>query len=679
MIQSTFRKNISVKKIRIRIILSSLCFALFFTVIGARAFVLHLTPNQKLNNLAKSQYRQKIVVAPKRGTIMDRNGEPLAMDIEVSSIYAVPSVIDSPRTFAKTLAPLLEISEKNILEKIKDKNKKFVWIKRRINENDGKKIKELHLTGLGLLPEYKRFYPNGSLASNLLGAVGMDAQALSGLEISYDKILKSLDPPLLVEKDAKGRSLGAFELAGKESPNNILLSIDKTIQYITERELATAMEKHRAAGGVAIVMEVHTGEILGMASSPTFNPNEYQKSPPQNWRNRGVTDAYEPGSIFKAFTAAAALETGVFNLKKTMNCENGAMKVGKFTINDHHGYGTLNLFDIMKYSSNICSYKLGQMVGKNRFYEFIQAFGFGKKTGVGIPGETSGLVAPLSQIGSLQLGTIAFGQGISVTPLQIVAAYAALANGGELYKPLLVKQTLDSKNKIIEEFSPQNLQRVIKEETAKIMAKMLETVTEEGGTGTAAQIEGYSVAGKTGTAQKVVEGEKGYAKNKYVASFVGFAPAKDPKLVVLVSIDEPKGDYYGGLVSAPVFKNIMEQGLTYLKVQPETELLAKHSAKKESKVKEPNIKKTVKDKSTAEITQPIVGTNEDKKKSTEENLENMAPNFTGLSVREALRRAQKENLKLKVLGSGICNEQDPRPGKTLAMDSTVTLHCSPAI
>jgi len=684
MIQSPLKQSFSHKKIRLRIAAVSLFFFLAFALVAARAFELHLTDNKKLTSLVKNQYSRKVVVAPKRGTIMDHNGDTLALDLQVDSVYASPHMIEDPKAFARSLAPVLGMDEGKILEKIDDKKKKFVWIKRRLGEEESAKLKGLKLPGLGALPEYKRFYPNGSLAANVLGAVGYDAQALSGLEMAQDEVLKSQDPPKLIEQDAKGRSYSPFALMGLEHPNGIVLTLDKTIQYLAERELKAAVDKAKAVGGVAVVMDVESGAVLGMAVQPSFDPNEYYKYEPSQWRNRAVTDTYEPGSTFKAITAAIALETGAFDLTKTLHCENGAMQVGKFTINDTHGHGPLNLNDIIKFSSNICSYKLAQLVGKKRFYEMVRDFGFGQKTGIEIPGEVGGIMASLNNLGTLQLGTMAFGQGVSTTPLQIAAAYAAIANGGFLMKPYLIKEIRDSKNNVVQSFGPQILRRVIREETAKHIARMLETVVQKGGTGTAARLEEYQVAGKTGTAQKVAPGGKGYAKNKYLASFVGFAPARDPKLVVLVSIDEPKGDYYGGLVSAPPFREIMGQSLAYLKTPPDgvaREVLAQGKPEKPKAPKAAGKapKEEREERVAAAMEKPPVEALSGDGEGTAAETDQAVPDLTGLSVREALRKAQSKNFKVKVRGSGICNRQEPEAGGAAEAGAEIVLDCEPPI
>jgi cell division protein FtsI (penicillin-binding protein 3) len=669
MLPPPLQKTFSTRKIRMKISLAGIGFFLLFLLLGARAFELHLTDNSKLSRLAKTQYQRRVVVAPKRGNILDTHEDTLAIDIQVDSAYATPNTIADSKAFAKSVGPLLNLSEKFILEKIADKNKKFVWLKRRIPIEESKKLHEAKLANLGTLPEHKRFYPNGPLAANLLGAVGYDAMALAGLEMTFDKFLKSEDPPLLVEQDAKGRSYTPFALAGLEHPHDVVLTLDKTIQYIAERELKSVVEKRHAKGGIALVVEVSTGALLAMAVQPSFDPNEYSKYDFSQWRNRAVTDVYEPGSIFKAFTAAAALETGTFNLTQTLNCENGAMQVGKFTINDHHGYGLLNLRDIIKYSSNICSYKLAQRVGKKRFYEILTSFGFGRPTGLPIPGEAGGVVASYENFTPLQMGTTAFGQGISVTPLQIAMAYTAIANGGKLLKPLLVKEIRDFNGQKVQSFAPEILRQVIREETAQKLSRLLETVIEKGGTGTSARLEGYRVAGKTGTAQKVNPGQKGYAKNQYVASFVGYAPARDPKLVVLVSIDEPRGDYYGGIVSAPVFREIMNQSLAYLKVAPDPVYLAENG----------NKDKDIKTAPERDISASVPNDGPPEPLVSHEPGEWLVPNLTGLSVREALRRSQSEGLKIQIRGSGVCNRQEPLAGVKVAAGTAVVLECQPPI
>lgn len=664
------------KQIKVRTVVISVLFTLIFGLATARAFQLHLGQHHKLQRLAQRQYQKRIVLAPKRGNILDRNGEPLALDLQVDSVYATPHRLEKPKALAKKLSKILGVSYQEILPRLSKADKKFVWIKRRISPKESKKIKEAKLEGIGLVPEYKRFYPNNQLAANLIGAVGMDAKALAGLELSYDKTLKSEAPPLLIEQDAKGRAYNPYALVGREHPKQLILTIDKTIQYIAEQALEKTMESSQAKGGVAIVLHVKTGEILAMASAPSFDPNHYQKYAFKNWRNRTVSDAFEPGSTFKAITAALTLKHQVLNTKQKLHCENGSMKVGKYEINDHHGYGLLDLGDILKYSSNICSFKLAQKIGKERFVQGLKDFGFGKSTPLEIPGEQSGFLASAKHLSKIQLGTMGFGQGVSATPLQIAMAYGALANGGKLMKPLIVKEIRDDKGHSLEKFSPEEVRQAVSPEHAQSVIQLLKRVVEKGGTGTQANLPDYTVAGKTGTAQKVDPGKRGYAKNKYVASFVGLAPAEDPELVVLVSVDEPKGSYYGGAVSAPVFQKIMGQSLAYLNIPPS---LNKRLAQQEVKAKPirlpPPQAKMAATSAKANQKSPKQTSNKPKTMAAHEESESSIPDFTGLSVREVLRKAQAESLQVNIKGSGICQSQEPNAGERLSEGSVISVTC----
>jgi len=679
-------KNPSLRKTRIRIVLTCALFLLGFSLLTARAFTLHLTDNKRLSSLAKNQYKRRVVVAPKRGNILDTNYETLAIDIRVNSVYATPHRIKDPQALATRLAEVLDTPKKKMLRRLRDSKKKFVWIQRRISPEQSERLEKLDLSGIGMLPEFKRFYPNGELGANLLGAVGYDAQALSGLELSQDKILKSQDPPILVEQDAKGRSYAPYGLVGKENPNQLVLTIDKTIQYIADRELTKQVKQTRAKGGVAIVLEVKTGAILALSVYPNFDPNKYYKYEFKDWRNRAITDVFEPGSTFKAFTATVALDLGVSDMKKSLHCGNGSLKVGSNVIHDHHPYGNLTLPEIIKYSSNICSYKLAQKIGKKRFFKYIKDFGFGSKSGIPLPGEQVGIVPSLKRVRDIQLGTIGFGQGISTTPLQMAMAYGAIANGGFLMKPFLIKEMQDSRGNTLKKFGPKIARQVLSPESAKKGVAMLKTVVEKGGTGTRAKVEGYQVAGKTGTAQKVIEGQKGYAKNKYVASFVGMAPAEDPKLVILVTIDEPKGGYYGGLVSGPVFSKIMGPSLAYLKIAPSSPISPQQAPLRAAKRLASLDKKVAPEKKSEKksaLPQPSGPSENPAANSQDQGLSDgsgiRVPQLTGLSVREAFRKLQATNLHLKIQGTGICLQQEPVAGELVQEGSSITLECSPPI
>lgn len=689
----------SERRVKLRILfVAFFCFMFYLVVIG-RTFSLHLTDNIKLSRLAQSQYQKKITLAPKRGNIYDVNGEELAIDVKVDSVYTNPKSLNVTPELINQLASIFGIPSDKI-EKILGKEKKFVWLKRRISPEESEKITALHQEGLGLVKEYKRFYPNKKLAATILGAVGLDSVALGGLELFYDRYLKSSSEPVVVNQDARGQSYIPNTFYDLENTHNVTLTLDKTIQFITEKELAQAVEKTQAKSGIAVVMNSRTGEILAMASYPDFDPNQYTDFDPSRWQNRVVTESFEPGSIFKAVTASAALESGKVDLNQKFNCEGGSYKIDRFTISDHGGgYGMMTLPEIMRVSSNIGSLKVAQYIGKDAFSKAVLDFGFGSKTGIDLPGEASGIMSPPKNWGTLQMSTIAFGQGISVTPVQIVTAYSAIANGGYLMKPFVVKKIVDSKGSLVKENNPQIVRKVLSETNARKVVEMLKLVVGPGGTGTAAQVEEYGTAGKTGTAQKVQEGKAGYADGKFVGSFVGIAPADDPRITVLVSINEPKGNHFGGVVAAPVFREIVRQVLPYLRIPPIGNkgpiILTKDDKKTESK---PDAKKddknknslALKDKKNNPQDKNSKDKNKGKDKSEEKNKVEIpveltgvepgsykVPNWTRKPLREIMKTWDRQDVKLVVEGSGICSEQKPAPGEIIKSGSEVKLYFKP--
>ncbi len=681
-IQSKNKNSFSVKQVKLKIFSTCMIFGVGFLLISARAVRLHLTQDPKLRNLVVSQYNRKVTLAPRRGTIVDANGETLALDIKVDSVFAHPHLIEDKVAFSKELAKILNLSVEEVSQKI-NKPTKFVWIKRRISPEESESLKNFKFKGLDTLKENKRFYPNGMLASNLLGAVGYDAKALSGIELALDASLRTSDQPIFVETDARGKIFDSEALVASLKPKNIKLTIDKTIQYLAEKELQKAMDKSKAKGAIALVMEVQTGAILAMASYPTFDPNKYWEYPQNNWRNKNITDTYEPGSIFKIITAAAGLELLNMNKNSKMNCEGGALQVGKNVIHDHGKYGMMTLAEVIKKSSNICSYKIAQKVGKEKFYEYIKEFGFGKATGINIPGEVGGILNSLNRISDMQIGTIAFGQGISVTPLQLVTAYSAIANGGKLMKPYIVKEITDHQGVVVQKNEPQVVRELLTPKQSRELVEMLEGVVEPGGTGTMAKVDSYKVGGKTGTAQKVIEGQKGYAKNKYIASFVGVAPTNDPKIVILISVDEPKGEYYGGLVSAPVFGSVAQQTLAYLGVPPSMEVKVASNKKTNAPVESKKDKTNkAKEKISVEVAEGF-GVDggettevQDKLASKSTNMI-IVPDLNGLSLREAQRMVETNAFKAKFVGTGMLVKQEPQAGTEVQVGTEFVLNFEP--
>jgi cell division protein FtsI (penicillin-binding protein 3) len=560
-----------------RIFILLLLMVVSFSLVALRLIYLHVYQRSVLAGRAERQQERLVKIEPKRGTIYDRMGRELAVSVDVDSVYGVPSEVDDPRVLAQKLSRILR-EDPRALEQRLAGDKHFVWLSRKVEPGKTEKVKELGSREIGIRLEARRFYPNKTLAGSLLGFTGVDNEGLEGLELMYDKTLRGVEGWVLAEKDARGRTVFpgglGFQYKLPKAGNDIILTIDEVIQHITEKELDRVLGSSLAKGGVCIVINPWTGEVLALAvrtavrGKPFFNPNEPQRYKAAEWRNRAVTDAYEPGSIFKPILAAAALEERVVHPLERFDCSAGKIQLADRVINDAEKHGVLTFTDIIAQSSNVGTIKVAIRLGKERFAKYIAAFGFGSKTGADLPGEIPGLLKDYRVWSGVSIGSIAIGQEIGVTPMQMAAAYAALANGGTLMKPYIVSQIVgrggDNGNKI----EPQPIRRAITQETSAKVNKMLQQVVETG-TGQKARPAGYTAAGKTGTAQKIDHKTGLYSKKEYVSSFSGFAPASSPKLVILVMVDTPAGDIYGGSVAAPVFKAVAEQSLAYLQVPPD--------------------------------------------------------------------------------------------------------------
>jgi len=543
-------------------------------VVVFQAYRIQILHGDKLRAEIQKIYQREVTVVPARGSIYDRNGEDLAISIPVDSVYARPGRIEDPVGTAKRLSAILELDYETILRKLKQ-DAPFVWLKRQVVPLVGSRVRSLGLPGIGVVQETRRFYPNLELASHLLGFVGVDGQGLEGIEFQYDGLLKGETSRLIVDHDALGRPLGAAEgvVVARRDGKNLVLTIHKEIQYIAEQRLLEGVEAAKAKGGMTIVMDPRTGEILAMANVPTFNPNTYKQYPEGTLKNRCITDSYEPGSAFKPFIVAGAIEEKAFRPSDPIYCESGAYRIHDKVIRDIHRYGTLPLSGVIQKSSNIGAAKIGLSMGAERVYSYIRRFGFGRPTGVDLPGEASGLLRP-PKWAPIELATISFGQGVSVTALQLATAFSALANGGRIMRPYVVKEILDAQGNTVERRTPQQVGQAISPTTAAEVTKILVSVVSSEGTGSQAAVEGFKIAGKTGTAQKPDLRNGGYMKGKYVASFVGFAPANDPRLCVLVAVDEPQGNIYGGQTAAPIFREILKDAMGILGIYPEERLLA---------------------------------------------------------------------------------------------------------
>jgi cell division protein FtsI (penicillin-binding protein 3) len=560
-----------------RILAVLLILSLGYLLVALRLIYLQVYQRAELAVRAERQQERLVKLHPKRGTIYDRMGRELAVSLDVDSVYGVPSRIDNPRQMARQLSRILQENPR-VLERKLAGEKHFVWLSRKVEPARARKVKELDSGEVGLQPESRRFYPKKAMAGPVLGFTGMDHEGLEGLERAYDKNLRGESGWVLAEKDAMGRTVfpggPGFQYKLPKAGHDIVLTIDEVIQHIAEKELDAMLVKARAKGGVCIVMNPRTGEVLALAvrsigrSRQAFNPNEPQYYRPEEWRNRSVTDAFEPGSIFKAILAAAALEERIVHPLERFDCSAGRIQVADRVISDAHRNGVLTFTDVIAQSSNVGTIKVALRLGKERFSRYISAFGFGRKTGLDVPGEIPGLIKDHRLWSGVSIGSIAIGQEIGVTPIQVAAAYCALANGGTLMKPYIVAEIIDRDGQEGKKFQPQKVGRVISAETCAKVGKMLQRVVEAG-TGEKARPAGYSAAGKTGTAQKIDQKTGGYSKKDYVSSFVGFVPANVPRLVILVMVDSPEGVIYGGSVAAPVFKAVAEQSLAYLQVTPD--------------------------------------------------------------------------------------------------------------
>lgn len=637
-------------------IVSALCFVGFFIVLS-RAFYLHLVDNNQLKWIADKQYNARIPVSIRRGQIFDRNAEELAVSLPVPSIYADPAMIEDRLATAKKLSSVLKIKESELSEKL-NTTKHFVWIKRRISHETLEEVKALNIPGVSYTEESRRFYPNGELAAQVLGAVGYDSQALAGLELAFNDFLISQKKAVTYKRDARGKMYASpVSFVEQTDVGSLYLTIDKRIQFITEKALNDAVEKTNAEDGIAIALDPTTGDVLAMATAPAFDPNRYSKYPIENWRNRAVTDSFEPGSTFKVLVVASALDAGTVTPRTTFFCENGAVRIGSNILKDHNPYGKLTVEDIIKVSSNIGAMKVGFALGKEKLFNALRSFGIGSVTGISYPGEVGGIFRNYESWQSVEHATVAFGQGVSVTPLQMATAFATIVNGGIHYRPRLISRLVDRDGNVTNFQSSNILSQPIKKETSDVMREMLRRVVEQGGTGTSAFSKAYSVGGKTGTAQKVDSG-KGYAAGKYYSSFIGFAPVESPRIVVYVGIDEPKGSYYGGTVAAPAVKDIIEGALPHMGVPSQTSpvLLADQPI---SKGVEEVDAKAISDK------KPVF------KESNDGSF--VMPNLVGYTFRDVLMATQNVDVDIRSEGSGIAVRQSPEPGARIEKEKKVSV------
>lgn len=657
--------------LRLRIYVVLGFFAALFSVILFRAFDLHVMDGARLKKIAARQHSKTVNIQSKRGDIYDRNLKELAISVEVDSVFAQPGKIEDARAAARTMAPILAMPWTALEKKLKDQAG-FVWLKRQVDLDEAQRKQLDSIEGIGIVKEAKRYYPNRHLASNLVGFTGLDASGLEGVELYYDTILRGSSRKFVGDRDAMGRTL-LFEDPDKTVPVSgmeVELTIDKTIQYISEKALKKAVDESGALGGSVIVMDPATGEILAMASLPTYDPNDLKSSGVAHRKNKVIADTFEPGSIFKLFLIASAMEENIIKTGDSIFCENGAYRVADRTFHDTKSHGWLTIPQIVKVSSNIGSAKIGERLGKSQMYRYIKAFGFGTKTGIDLPGESAGAFRHHSTWSKVTLHTVSFGQGISATGVQLVSALSALANGGFLMKPYVVRSIKDPSGKVISETGPTIVRKVVSEDTAKKMTEMMIGVTQAGGTGTKAALADFEVAGKTGTAQKPDFRHGGYEKGAFMASFFGFVPARDPRLAILVVVDAPKGEYHGGTVSAPVFREIAEESLAYLDVFREkgdssviarSRGMATQAKAAAAAAGEANAAPSADDAETdADLVEPEIGPMS-------------VPDFEGKSVRTVMKASRERSFDVEVIGSGRAFAQKPAAGSSIPAKGPVVV------
>lgn len=633
--------------LKLRILMIFFLGAFFFLFIIGRALQLQLIPNQKLAHLAKSQYRTAVTLFPKRGTIYDRKMNELAVSRKVGSVFANPPQIVSPKRVSLRLSQLTGVNASKIYKKLRSK-KSFVWIKRLVDDKITDDLQKNPIEGVGLLYEYKRFYPNQELAGQVLGVVGVDSQGIEGVEYSYNDVLFGKTKSVALIRDAHGRPVTFDKTLFMESQEgtSLILSIDASLQFLIEKELGAFVDNFQAKRGIALVQEVKTGEILAIANVPSFNPNHPLSYSNDHWKNKAVIESFEPGSIFKIFLAALALEKGI-SPSESFFCENGFYEVTKKAAireAQNHKFQWLSFQDILKFSSNIGAAKMGARVGKRAFYQKISEFGFGGKTNVGLAGEMTGILRPVQAWTVVDLSNIAFGQGISVTPLQLIAAISAIANDGILMKPMLVKKKSDPKTTDMIDLPPEKIRQVISPEISRQLTKMLVRVTQPDGTGYLASLTDTAVAGKTGTAQKPNLENGGYWQDKYISSFIGFFPANEPHYSIFVMLDEPKKIYYASQVAAPLFKVAALHTLQMYPVRP-TQVSRVEPTPQNTSFAKKQFKKS-------------------EEALIHQELDRM-PDLQGKSMREVLEFSSQSGLVLKVKGSGIAIHQSLEEGSLI--------------
>jgi cell division protein FtsI (penicillin-binding protein 3) len=642
--------------VRSRLIIGAVAFVVWTVSIEARLLYLQVFQYNEMVARAGKQRMNTLEAPARRGDILDRNGRVLAYSVDADSIFADPSEIKDPDGVASTICRALDrcdAAERAAIGKSLRRSGQFAYLARKVSPEEEERVRALGIKGIGVMKESRRFYPKRQLLSHVLGYVGSENVGLGGLESAYDGLIRGRSGKVLVQRDAKRNALTSHVEREATAGATLELSVDQYLQNIAERELEAGVREFGAAGGSVVVMDPNTGEILAMANAPTFNPNVYTRATEQSRRNRAIQDLYEPGSTFKIVTAAAALEEGLITPEDTIDVSAGLIRLGGGRIvDDVHRYGVLSFTDVIVKSSNVGAIKVGFKLGAERLSRYVSRFGFGQAIVSDFRGENPGIVWDPAKLDDGAVASVSMGYQVGVTPVQMAAAVSSVANGGTLYEPRVVRATIKDGRRA--EIAPKTIRRTISERTAGQLTAIMEAVVEEG-TAKKAQIAGYTIAGKTGTAHKVIDGR--YSPSEYNASFVGFLPSRKPALTIVVVIDSPHGNgYYGGTVAAPIFKRVAEASLRHLGIaptvnQPPPVLVARQIDERPV------------------VTRPVSY----EPPAPAAIADGYMPDLRGLSAREALRALTRVGVTARISGSGFVIDQSPAPGTAFVPGDNCTL------
>jgi cell division protein FtsI (penicillin-binding protein 3) len=637
--------------IRSRLVIGAVLFAVWTCAIEARLLYLQVFQHTEMVARAARQRQNTIDAPARRGDILDRNGNLLAYTVDADSIIADPTEIHDPDGVAATICGALDrcdAAEKLAIAKNLRRKGQFAWIARKVSPDEERRVRALALEGIGFFKESRRFYPKRELLAHVLGYVGLDDAGLGGLESAYDVQIRGRAGRVLIQRDARRQALTSYVERESTAGVALELTIDQYLQHIAERALQDGVEEYGAAGGSIVVMDPATGEILALANAPTFNPNAYSRAPENARRNRAIQDLYEPGSTFKIVTASAALEEGLITPDDPVDVSAGMIRFGTRQIDDVHRYGVLSFTDVIVKSSNVGAIKVGLRLGPERLGRYVSRFGFGQTLLPDFRGENAGIVWNPARLDPGAVASVSMGYQVGVTPVQMATAVSSIANGGTLYEPRVVRATVKDGQR--EEVPPRALRRTVSERTASQMTAIMESVVEEG-TGKSARIDGYTIAGKTGTAHKVVNG--GYSPSEYNASFVGFVPSRKPALTIIVVIDSPHGKgYMGGAVAAPIFKRVADASLRHLGIAPTVNA-------------PPPVLVAARGSEIELSSQPVGMVPINLDLTLEPARAGLMPDLRGLGARDANRALTRIGMTGRLNGDGFVLEQSPAAGSVL--------------